>query len=146
MTGPAHHLRQATVIKLEAELADYHRTVKAIAEIEESIAMPAAAVNAAEGLGEVIRPGGTVSDPTMNRATAMAEYTLLQRMREVTRAIAELIAELPKDKKHWLYRRYWKHPRDSVDEAALAVNVDRRTTARWRREVLSRLADKLGEW
>lgn len=137
----AHYLRPATVQALEAELRDYHQTLRSIREIEEGVALPSAVGDEASD-----RRSNLPSDPVPSRATRMAEYRLLQHMRRITAAIGEVVGELPEDRKKWVYLRYWKRPRLSAEQAAMHANISRRQANTWRRELLSRLADILGEW
>ena len=136
-----HYLRLQTIRKIEQELFDYKQTKNIIQEIEEQLALPARAVNETGIYGK-----GLVSNPTFRGASEMADYALLQNMRKWIQAIDQALEELPSDKKKWVEYRYFHRPRLTAEEAAFRAGVSFATAKRWRRELLSRIAELVGEW
>lgn len=76
----------------------------------------------------------------------MAELALLQSMRRWVRAIELALEELPADRRRWVELRYFHRPRLTLDEAAFRAGISLATAKRWRRELLSRIAELVGEW
>ena len=136
-----HYLRPQTVRKIEQELFDYKQTLEVIRQIEEQMALPARALNETGTFGK-----GIVSNPTFRSMTEMADYALLQSMRRWVKAIETTLDELPADRRKWVELRYFHRPRLTAEEAAFRAGTSHATAKRWRRELLSRIAELVGEW
>ncbi len=138
----AHYLRPATVRMIEQELLDYRETLRTIEELEQSIAMP----GASRDENADIRAQGGHSDPTMRGVAVMADHRLLQEMRRKAGAITTALDEADLERRRWAEYRYFHRPRLSAEEAADRSGVSLRGSTKWKQELLSRIADLLGEW
>ena len=141
MTRRDRHIRNASLRLIEAEIRNYHQTVQALRELEESIALP--------GQGEF--GNGTRStepgDPTPSRAYRMMTSAQLLEIRRRVDAIEYMLRVVqasPEPGRYDLIRlAYWDR-RFTVKGICDQLSISERTYYRWRREALQLVAERLG--
>ena len=141
MTRRDRHIRNASLRLIEAEIRNYHQTVKDLRELEEAIALP--------GQGEF--GNGTRStepgDPTPARAYKMMTSAQLLEIRRRVDAIEYMLRVVqasPEPGRYDLIRlAYWDR-RFTVKGICDQLSISERTYYRWRREALQLVAERLG--
>jgi RinA family phage transcriptional activator len=141
VTRRDRHIRNASLRLIEAEIRNYHQTLKDLRELEESIALP--------GQGEF--GNGTRStepgDPTPARAYKMMTSAQLLEIRRRVDAIEYMLRVVqasPEPGRYDLIRlAYWDR-RYTVMGICDKLNIGKTTYYRWRREALQLVAERLG--
>ena len=141
MTRRDRHIRNANLRLIEAEIRNYHQTVKDLRELEEAIALP--------GQGEF--GNGTRStepgDPTPARAykmTTSAQLLEIRRRVEAIEYMLRVVKASPEPGRYDLIRlAYWDR-RFTVKGICDQLSISERTYYRWRREALQLVAERLG--
>ena len=139
MTRRDRHIRNASLRLIEAEIRNYHQTVKDLRELEESIAMP----SMSEESSKTTEPG----DPTPARAIRMMTSTQLMEIRRRVGAIEHMLEILrahPESGRHELIRLAYWDGRYTVKGICDQLSISERTYYRWRREALQVVAERLG--
>ena len=139
MTRRDRHIRNASLRLIEAEIRNYHQTLKDLRELEESIAMP----GMQEETGKTAEPG----DPTPARAIRMMTSTQLMEIRRRVSAIEhmlEILKASPEPGRYELIRLAYWDGRYTVKGICDRLRVSERTYYRWRREALQVVAERLG--
>ena len=141
MTRRDRHIRNASLRLIEAEIRNYHQTLKDLRELEESIALP--------GQGEF--GNGTRStepgDPTPARAYKMMTSAQLLEIRRRVDAIEYMLRVVqasPEPGRYDLIRLAYWDGRYTVRGICDQLSISERTYYRWRREALQLVAEKLG--
>lgn len=127
---------------IEAEIRNYHQTVRALHELEESIAYPAAVGDYSERTASA-GPG----DPTAMRAMRLMTSTELMEIRRRVAAIEYMLRVLkahPEQKRYELIRLTYWDGRYTVPGICEQLNIGERTYYRWRKDALQLVAEKLG--
>jgi RinA family phage transcriptional activator len=141
VTRRDRHIRNASLRLIEAEIRNYHQTLKGLRELEEAIALP--------GQGEF--GDGTRStepgDPTPARAYKMMTSAQLLEIRRRVDAIEYMLRVVkasPEPGRYDLIRlAYWDR-RFTVKGICDQLSISERTYYRWRREALQLVAERLG--
>ena len=141
MTRRDRHIRNASLRLIEAEIRNYHQTLKGLRELEESIALP--------GQGEF--GNGTRStepgDPTPARAYKMMTSAQLLEIRRRVDAIEYMLRVVQASPEPGSYDliwlAYWDR-RYTVMGICDKLNIGKTTYYRWRREALQLVAERLG--
>lgn len=141
MTRRDRHIRNASLRLIEAEIRNYHQTLKGLRELEESIALP--------GQGEF--GNGTRStepgDPTPARAYKMMTSAQLLEIRRRVDAIEYMLRVVqasPEPGRYDLIRLAYWDGRYTVMGICDKLNIGKTTYYRWRREALQLVAERLG--
>ena len=141
MTRRDRHIRNANLRLIEAEIRNYHQTVKDLRELEEAIALP--------GQGEF--GNGTRStepgDPTPARAYKMmtsAQLLEIRRRVEAIEYMLRVVKASPEPGRYDLIRLAYWDGRYTVRGICDQLSISERTYYRWRREALQLVAEKLG--
>ena len=141
MTRRDRHIRNASLRLIEAEIRNYHQTLKDLRELEESIALP--------GQGEF--GNGTRStepgDPTPARAYKMMTSAQLLEIRRRVDAIEYMLRVVqasPEPGRYDLIRLAYWDGRYTVMGICDKLNIGKTTYYRWRREALQLVAERLG--
>lgn len=122
---------------IEAELYDYHETIKEIALLKEEILEGNSHAEASGGKGT------RKSDPTANKVTRLLMHRRLKRLEEVTTAIGRVYDYLPREKQKLIELKYWDK-RYSNAGVAHELHVGEMTFYRWRRQIIEAIAQELG--
>ena len=141
MTRRDRHIRNASLRLIEAEIRNYHQTLKDLRELEESIALP--------GQGEF--GDGTRStepgDPTPSRAIRMmtsAQLLEIRRRVEAIEYMLRVVKASPEPGRYELIRLAYWDGRYTVMGICDKLNIGKTTYYRWRREALQLVAERLG--
>ena len=141
MTRRDRHIRNASLRLIEAEIRNYHQTLKDLRELEESIALP--------GQGEF--GDGTRStepgDPTPARAIRMmtsAQLLEIRRRVEAIEYMLRVVKASPEPGRYELIRLAYWDGRYTVMGICDKLNIGKTTYYRWRREALQLVAERLG--
>jgi RinA family phage transcriptional activator len=141
VTRRDRHIRNASLRLIEAEIRNYHQTLKGLQELEESIALP--------GQGEF--GNGTRStepgDPTPARAYKMMTSAQLLEIRRRVDAIEYMLRVVqasPEPGRYDLIRLAYWDGRYTVRGICDRLSISERTYYRWRREALQLVAERLG--
>lgn len=122
---------------IEAELYDYHETLKEIDLLREEIL---------EGSSRVKVSGGkspSKSDPTASKVSRLLMDRRLQRLEEVATAIGKVFEQLPREKQKLVELKYWDG-RYSNAGVAHELHIGEMTFYRWRRQIIQAVARELG--
>ena len=139
MTRRDRHIRNASLRLIEAEIRNYHQTVRDLRELEESIADPGTREEPVVNSG----PG----DPTPARAIRMMTSTQLMEIRRRVSAIEhmlEILKASPEPGRYELIRLAYWDGRYTVKGICDQLSISERTYYRWRREALQVVAERLG--
>ena len=141
MTRRDRHIRNASLRLIEAEIRNYHQTLKGLRELEESIALP--------GQGEF--GDGTRStepgDPTPARAIRMmtsAQLLEIRRRVEAIEYMLRVVKASPDPGRYGLIKLAYWDGRYTVRGICDQLSISERTYYRWRREALQLVAERLG--
>lgn len=134
-------LRRGTFKHIEAELYDYHETLKRIKERKEEI-MYSSSLDENKGGANSAR---VPNSPTERIATMLVMDKRLRELERITEAIETVYQSLDTERKKLIRLKYWTKPQTLTWEGiALKLNVSRATVFRWRDEVVNAIAEKLG--
>jgi len=124
---------------IEAELRDYHDTLKAIQEDRATL------LNSTPAPDNI---GGTsydIGNPTQAKALQLMTNRRIKRMDDTCRAIAKVIDALPEDKYKLVMLRYWTRPQTLTDEGiAREIGIDRSTLYRWADGIIKLIGIEFG--
>lgn len=85
------------------------------------------------------------ADFTATRAIELVSNARLERLQRLTETIQSVIDRLQPEKKELVKLIYWDRPRLLTWEgAAQRLHITKRTAYRWRREIISAIADRGG--
>ena len=135
-------IRQANLRLIEAEIRNYHQTVRDLRELEEAVALPGAVGDPAE---HVVRtqPG----DPTPGRAIKLMTSAYIREIRRRVDAIEYMLTVLkasPEAGRYELVRLAYWDGRFTVKGICDQLNISQATYYRWRKEALQLVAERLG--
>lgn len=134
-------LRRGTFKHIEAELYDYHETIKRIKERKEEILFSSSVDDNKGGANSARVP----NSPTERIATMLVMDKRLRELERITEAIETVYQSLDTERKKLIRLKYWTKPQTLTWEGiALKLNVSRATVFRWREEVVNAIAEKLG--
>lgn len=134
-------LRRGTFKHIEAELYDYHETIRRIKERKEEI-MYSSSLDENKGGANSAR---VPNSPTERIATMLVMDKRLRELERITEAIETVYQSLDVERKKLIRLKYWTKPQTLTWEGiALKLNVSRATVFRWREEVVNAIAEKLG--
>ena len=139
MTRRDRHIRNASLRLIEAEIRNYHQTVRDLQELEEAIALP----GVEDDTTRSTRPG----DPTPTRAIRMMTSAQLMEIRKRTGAIEHMLDILkahPEPARYDLIRLAYWDGRYTVKGICDRLNIGKTTYYRWRRDALEIVAERLG--
>lgn len=135
-------LRRGTFKHIEAELYDYHETIKRIKERKEEILFSSSSVDENKGGANSAR---VPNSPTERIATMLVMDKRLRELERITEAIETVYHSLDSDRKKLIEIKYWTRPQILTWEGiAQELNVSRATVFRWREEIVNTIAEKLG--
>ena len=141
MTRRDRHIRNASLRLIEAEIRNYHQTLKDLRELEEAIALP--------GQGEF--GDGTRStepgDPTPARAHRMmtsAQLLEIRRRVEAIEYMLRVVKASPDPGRYGLIKLAYWDGRYTVRGICVQLKISKTTYYRWRREALQLVAERLG--
>ena len=133
-------ITKPTFKKCEAEWFNYHKTLKEINLLEESILHPYKEVDENIGGGQSNIPG----DPVGSTTIRLTRHKQLNYLREIASAIETVYNELPKDYKRLVQVRYWSTNGLTWNMIAKKVNISARQGQRWRDEIVIATVEVLG--
>jgi len=134
-------LRKGTFKHIEAELYDYHESLKRIKERKEEIMYSSSLDENKGGVNSARVP----NSPTERIATMLVMDKRLRELERITEAIETVYQSLDVERKKLIRLKYWTKPQTLTWEGiALKLNVSRATVFRWREEVVNAIAEKLG--
>lgn len=134
-------LRKGTFKHIEAELYDYHESLKRIKERKEEI-MYSSSLDENKGGANSAR---VPNSPTERIATMLVMDKRLRELERITEAIETVYQSLDVERKKLIRLKYWTKPQTLTWEGiALKLNVSRATVFRWREEIVNTIAEKLG--
>lgn len=134
-------LRRGTFKHIEAELYDYHETIKRIKERKEEILFSSSVEENKGGANSARVP----NSPTERIATMLVMDKRLRELERITEAIETVYQSLDVERKKLIRLKYWTKPQTLTWEGiALKLNVSRATVFRWREEIVNAIAEKLG--
>ena len=142
MTRRDRHIRNASLRLIEAEIRNYHQTVKDLRELEEAVAYPAAIGDFSDRV-----PSAGPNDPTPARAHRMMTSAQLLEIRRRVEAIGQMLRVLkasPEPGRYELIRLAYWDGRYTVRGICDQLSISERTYYRWRREALQLVAERLG--
>lgn len=124
---------------IEAELFDYHETLKRIKQRREEL------------LSDAPKEVGMPSSPTLPSSTTEKYATRLlmdrqlQELERIARAVEHVYNVCDKDRKDLIQLKYWTKPQTKTwDGIALDLNVSRRQAFNWRDQVINAIGEILG--
>lgn len=134
-------LRSGTIKHIEAELFDYHDTLKRIKERREEL------------MSDPAREEGMPSSPTLPSSTVERYATRLTMDRELQELerianVVEHVYNICDDGRKELIRlKYWKKPQTKTWEGiAQELHISRRQAFYWRDEIVQAVGEQLGWW
>ncbi|SFL39200.1 phage transcriptional activator, RinA family [Gracilibacillus orientalis] len=138
-------ITKSTFKKVEAEWFNYHKTLKEIKLLEDSILHPFEEdpddPTIVKGTNSVRMPG----NPTERTATRLTTHKQLSYLREVTSAIETVYNESPDNYKDLIRLRYWKRNNKLTwIGIAFQLNISERQARRWRNEIVQATIEILG--
>ena len=134
-------LRKGTFKHIEAELYDYHESLKRIKERKEEILFSSSVDDNKGGANSARLP----NSPTERIATMLVMDKRLRELERITEAIETVYRSLDDDRKKLIEIKYWRKPQLLTWEGiAQELNVSRATVFRWREEIVNTIAEKLG--
>lgn len=136
----AEKLKAGTFKHVESELYHYWETIKEIKRLKADIQHGTPYYEPTGG-GRSNLP----SDPTGTTATLMVSHRRIEQLERITGVIREVYEQLPEDKQKLIRLKYWTKPQPLTWEGiAREVNVSRITALRWRNEIVSLIAERIG--
>jgi RinA family phage transcriptional activator len=142
VTRRDRHIRNASLRLIEAEIRNYHQTLKDLRELEEAVAYPAAIGDFSDRV-----PSAGPNDPTPARAHRMMTSAQLLEIRRRVEAIGQMLRVLkasPEPGRYELIRLAYWDGRYTVRGICDKLNIGKTTYYRWRREALQLVAERLG--
>ena len=142
MTRGDRHIRNATLRLIEAEIRNYHQTLKDLRELEEAVAYPAAIGDFSDRV-----PSAGPNDPTPARAHRMmtsAQLLEIRRRVEAIEYMLRVVQASPEPGRYDLIRLAYWDGRYTVMGICDKLNIGKTTYYRWRREALQLVAERLG--
>jgi len=142
VTRRDRHIRNASLRLIEAEIRNYHQTLKDLRELEEAVAYPAAIGDFSDRV-----PSAGPNDPTPARAHRMMTSAQLLEIRRRVEAIGQMLRVLkasPEPGRYELIRLAYWDGRYTVMGICDKLNIGKTTYYRWRREALQLVAERLG--
>jgi RinA family phage transcriptional activator len=151
-------LKRATYRHIEAEIYNYHDTLKAIEELRADIIL----AGRQEVCGAVVGDRYAGTSIVERRATKLADSLLLREMERITQAIRDVYARAKEECRRVVWVKYglaigWEPPAElavrmegrnrfdmSVREMAEILAVDESTFHRYRTGFVYGVAEKLG--
>jgi len=130
-------LKKSVFRYIEAELYDYHETLKEIDLIREQILEESSHAEVSGGKST------RKSDPTANKVTRLLTHRRLKRLEEVMTAIGRVYDSLPREKQRLIELKYWDG-RYSNSGVAQQLHIGEMTFYRWRRQIIQAIARELG--
>jgi RinA family phage transcriptional activator len=130
-------LKKSVFRYIEAEIYDYHETLKEIDLLREEIL---------EGSSHAEASGGRSthkSDPTSAKVSRLLMDRRLQRLEEIATAIGRVYDNLPREKQRLVELKYWDG-RYSNAGVAHELHIGEMTFYRWRRQIIQAIARELG--
>jgi len=132
-------LRTGTFKHIEAELFDYHDTLKRIKERTQEL------------MSDPAKEEGMPSSPTLpsstteRYATRLVMDRQLQEYERVASAIEYVYNICDEKRKRLIQLKYWTKPQyKSWDGIALDLEISRATAFRWRDEIVQAVGERLG--
>ena len=142
MTRRDRHIRNASLRLIEAEIRNYHQTLKDLRELEEAVAYPAAIGDFSDRV-----PSAGPNDPTPARAHRMmtsAQLLEIRRRVEAIEYMLRVVKASPEPGRYELIRLAYWDGRYTVMGICDKLNIGKTTYYRWRREALQLVAERLG--
>ena len=151
-------MKRATYRHIEAEIYNYHDTLKAIEELRADIIL----AGRQEVCGAVVGDRYAGTSIVERRATKLADSVLLREMERITKAIADTYAQAKEECRRVVWVKYglaidWQPPAElagkmlgrnrfdmAPDDMAEVLAVDRATFHRYRSGFVYGVAEKLG--
>ena len=132
-------MRKDIRLHVEAELRDYHRTRKALAELKDDL------LNTSPSPPDGMPRGSEVSDPTYNKAQKLLTCRQVRYHARVLAALNVALDSLPPEKYRLVELTYWTQPQTLTPVGiAMKLNCGRNTYYRWRDEICEDVARQLG--
>lgn len=132
-------LRRGTVQHIEAELYDYHYTVKIIKERREEILHDSPSEELVGGRSNI------PSDPTGSAVSQLMADKQLQELERIAAAVEHIYNMCDCDRKKLVRLKYWTKPQTrSWEGIAQELKVSRATAFRWRDEIVQAIGEVLG--
>ncbi|MCZ8541976.1 hypothetical protein [Psychrobacillus psychrodurans] len=132
-------LRSGTIKHIEAEIYDYHDTLKRIKERREEL------------MSNPPREEGMPSSPTLpsstveRYATRLTMDRQLQELERVALAVEHVYNLCDDGRKKLIRLKYWTKPQlKSWEGIALDLHISKRQAYRWRDEVVQAVGEQLG--
>lgn len=124
---------------IEAELRDYHDTIKAIEEDREELILSSPVRDNVGGKSY------DIGDPTQAKAIKLLTNKRIRRMEQTVEAINRVLAELPEEKYRLVELKYWTRPQTLTDVGiARELCCDRRTIYKWIDGIVMAIGIELG--
>lgn len=133
-------MRISTSKHIEAELYEYHSTVKRIKERREDLMMNIS-TDENSGGGKSNVP----SRPTEQLATRLASDIRLNELERIASSIEHVYNICDDERKNLIRLKYWTQPQIRTwDGIAQELNISKRQAFRWRDQILQAIGEKLG--
>lgn len=126
----------------EREWYNYHRTLKEIIDLRESITNPFSDrdQNSGEGKNSV----RSIGKPTESGAIRLTASKQLKYVTEIAEVIEQVYNALPDDYKNFVRVRYWSGKDQTWREVADKCHINRATAFRWRDRIMLATIELLG--
>lgn len=139
MTAKPEKLRRGTVQHIEAELYDYHDTLKRIKNRRDAILHDSPSEELVGGRSNL------PSDPTGSVVSQMMADKQLQELERIASAVEHVYNICDDDRKKLIRLKYWTKPQTrSWEGIAQELKVSRATSFRWRDEIVQAIGEVLG--
>ncbi|MCP7970056.1 DUF722 domain-containing protein [Listeria monocytogenes] len=136
-------LRKAQYKLIEDELKFYHSTKKELMEKEVNVTLGAwhrEYIDENQGGGSA----GNISNEVEDRVMLLQMDREIQRMSDTVRAIETVLNTLSDEDKQLVQFRYWDRSRPTWLWIACKLNISESTAKRKRKEIIYKIAERLG--
>ncbi|WP_167630052.1 DUF722 domain-containing protein [Listeria valentina] len=136
-------LRKSHYKAIEDEIRFYHTTKKELEELRINVVLGA---SFQEQRDENMGGGssGFISNPTEQRALLLQMDRRIERMQKTLNAIETVLNQLSDEDKQLIHFRYWDKGKPTWTWIANRLNMSESTAKRKRKEVVYRIAERLG--
>ncbi|MBC1535245.1 DUF722 domain-containing protein [Listeria sp. FSL L7-1485] len=136
-------LRQAHYKLIEDELRYYHSTKKEMLEKRANIVMGSIHQEVTDE-NQGGSSSGQISNEVEQRVMLLQMDREIQRMSNTVRAIDTVLSTLSDEDKQLVHFRYWDRSRPTWTWIACKLNISESTAKRKRKEIIYKIAERLG--
>ncbi len=125
---------------IEAELRDYHETIKSIQEDRNEL-IYATPIFDNNGGGR----SNMTSDPTLKKTISLMTNKRIRRMEQTVSAISSVVDALPEEKYKLIKLKYWTNPQPLTDTGiAMGMHMGKTAFYNWVNDILFAIGVEMG--